>query len=270
MTYDPDENARKSYDVAIDAMREKLASFRCERIHDATLILGDCREVMASWPSCFRVDALLTDPPYGVGFTGKVTRHSNQSGGECYTDTEESFRGTVLPAIVAAIARVTRAAIFTGNRRLFEYPAPRDIGGIVCPGGGGISAWGFSCFHPVLFYGTSPYLSAGLGSRPTATVINHPGMHVTGESGIEHPCPKPIAFMEWLLNVASLEGQCILDPFMGSGTTGVACAKLGRKFIGIELEPKYFDIACKRIDDAYKQPRLFKDEPPKPKQEALL
>jgi DNA modification methylase len=57
---------------------------------------------------------------------------------------------------------------------------------------------------------------------------------------------------------------------MGSGTTGVACAKLGRKFIGIELEPKYFDIACKRIDDAYRQPRLFKDEPPKPKQEALL
>ena len=61
-----------------------------------------------------------------------------------------------------------------------------------------------------------------------------------------------------------------LDPFMGSGTTGVACAKLGRKFIGIEIEPKYFDIACKRIDEAYRQPRLFKDEAPKAKQEALL
>jgi site-specific DNA-methyltransferase (adenine-specific)/modification methylase len=65
------------------------------------------------------------------------------------------------------------------------------------------------------------------------------------------------------------DAQTILDPFMGSGTTGVACAKLGRRFIGIEIEPKYFDIACKRIDDAYRQPRLFKDEAPKMKQVAL-
>ena len=62
----------------------------------------------------------------------------------------------------------------------------------------------------------------------------------------------------------------VLDPFMGSGTTGVACAKLGRKFIGIELEPKYFDVACKRIDDAYKQPRLFAEPAPKPVQANLL
>ena len=62
----------------------------------------------------------------------------------------------------------------------------------------------------------------------------------------------------------------VLDPFMGSGTTGVACAKLGRKFIGIEIEPKYYEIALKRIDEAYRQPRLFQDAPPKPKQEALL
>ena len=268
--YDPAENARKSYDVAIDAMREKLASFRCERIHDATLYLGDCREVMASWPPCFRVDALITDPPYGVEFTGKVTRHTNKSGGASYIDTEDSFRNTVLPAIGFALPRASRAAIFPGNRRLFEYPVSREIGGIICPGGGGMSPWGFNCFHPVLFYGTSPYLAAGLGSRPTATVMNHPGMHVTGEADNDHPCPKPIAFMEWAVKTASLEGQTILDPFMGSGTTGVACAKLGRRFIGIELEPRYFDIACKRIDEAYRQPRLFKDEPPKPKQEALL
>ncbi len=62
----------------------------------------------------------------------------------------------------------------------------------------------------------------------------------------------------------------ILDPFMGSGTTGVACAKLGRKFIGIEIEPKYFDIACKRIEDAYRQGDLFVDPPAKPVQEAML
>jgi len=66
--------------------------------------------------------------------------------------------------------------------------------------------------------------------------------------------------------------ETVLDPFMGSGTTGVACAKLGRSFIGIELEPRYFDIACKRIEDAYKQADMFIEPAPapKPEQEVLI
>ncbi len=73
----------------------------------------------------------------------------------------------------------------------------------------------------------------------------------------DHPCPKPLSWMEWLCDRASLPGDTIADPFMGSGTTGVACANLERKFIGIEIEPKYFDIACERIEAAYAQGRLF-------------
>ena len=65
-------------------------------------------------------------------------------------------------------------------------------------------------------------------------------------------------------------GETILDPFMGSGTTGVACAKMGRKFIGIELDKKYFDIACRRIEEAYKQPDMFIEQPKKPKQEKMI
>ena len=91
-----------------------------------------------------------------------------------------------------------------------------------------------------------------------------------GEERGEHPTQKPIGVMAWAIQQLPADAKTILDPFMGSGTTGVACAKLGRKFIGIEIEPKYFDIACKRIDEAYRQPRLFKDEAPKAKQEALL
>ncbi len=72
-----------------------------------------------------------------------------------------------------------------------------------------------------------------------------------------------------LVERASLTGDKILDPFMGSGTTGVAAVKLGRKFIGIEIEPKYFDIACRRISDASKQPDMF-IERPNPKQEAMF
>ena len=74
--------------------------------------------------------------------------------------------------------------------------------------------------------------------------------------------------MAWCLGFLP-DAETILDPFMGSGTTGVACANLGRKFIGIEIEEKYFDIACRRIADAYKQPRLFPDEKPQPKPQEL-
>jgi len=79
----------------------------------------------------------------------------------------------------------------------------------------------------------------------------------------EHPTQKPVSVLEWCLGFLP-DASTILDPFMGSGTTGVACANLGRKFIGIEIEPKYFDIACRRIEDAYKQPRLFEDAKPAP------
>ena len=75
-----------------------------------------------------------------------------------------------------------------------------------------------------------------------------------GEERNGHPTQKPVNVMTW---VAEFTKGCVLDPFMGSGTTGVACAQLGRKFIGIEIEPKYFDIACERIDNAYRQARLF-------------
>lgn len=92
---------------------------------------------------------------------------------------------------------------------------------------------------------------------------------VNGYSG-KHPCEKPVSIIEHIVGTSSKKAQTILDPFMGSGTTGVACVKLGRKFIGIELDEKYFDIACKRIEEAYRQPDLFIESKPKPKQEELL
>ena len=84
-----------------------------------------------------------------------------------------------------------------------------------------------------------------------------------------HPCPKPVAYSRWLVQRAAEPGKTIIDPFMGSGTTGVACAKLGRKFIGIEIEEKYFDIACDRIQKACDQPDLFIESPKKAVQEVM-
>ena len=86
--------------------------------------------------------------------------------------------------------------------------------------------------------------------------------------GRTHPAQKPIEVMQWCVGFLP-EASTILDPFMGSGTTGVACIKLGRKFTGIEIEPKYFDIACRRIEEAWKQPRLFEEPKPKPQQTSL-
>ena len=85
-----------------------------------------------------------------------------------------------------------------------------------------------------------------------------------------HPCPKPLGFMERLIERATLDGETVLDPFMGSGTTGVACARLGRRFIGVEIEPRYFDIACRRIEDAQRQGDMFRPQPAAKAQQLTL
>jgi DNA modification methylase len=91
-----------------------------------------------------------------------------------------------------------------------------------------------------------------------------------GRVRIDHPCPRPIEQVEYVVESFVLRGETILDPFMGSGTTGVAAIKLGRKFIGIEIEPKYFDIACRRIEEATRQPDMFIERPKPMVQEALI
>ena len=89
--------------------------------------------------------------------------------------------------------------------------------------------------------------------------------------GKEHPTQKPLEVMKWCIDQLPHDVGTILDPFMGSGTTGVAAIKKGKAFTGIEREPKYFDIACRRIEDALKRPDLFIEAPkPKAKQETLL
>ena len=245
---------------------------RVEHIGDATLILGDCRDIL---PTLGNVDAVVTDPPYGVGLTVKTndfrgSRHyddgASMTASLSYADTEESVSELLAKAIPLALSKAERAAIFSGNRLLQTYPKADSFGCVFVPNGAGRDKWGFGCFNPILYYGRDPYLAAGLGSRPNAVSFNQPN-----REKIDHPCPKPVAWMEWLVTRASLPFHSVLDPFMGSGTTGVACAKLGRKFIGIEIEPSYFDIACKRIEDAYRQADFFVAPPaPAPIQEPLF
>jgi site-specific DNA-methyltransferase (adenine-specific)/modification methylase len=213
------------------------------QIADATLYLADCAEL---YDKIKKVEVVITDPPYGVDFKGKPL--DNKKGDKVlYRDTEDQFRGTILPRINSIIQHANRSAFFCGTRRMLEYPQPDDLGGIVCPNGTGPGRWGFICYHPILLYGKSP-------NPPTYTSveITNPGsVYAEGDYENDHPCPKPLVFMQWLIALASLPGETVMDPFMGSGTTGVACAGMGRKFIGIELEPHYFDIAVHRITDVY-------------------
>lgn len=245
---------------------------REEVIGDCRLILGDCLEVL---PTLGPVDAVVTDPPYGVG----LTRKTNDFRGSKFFDDGASAQFSknyddnpeVIAALVTAAADLylplaSRALVFPGHRMMWRYPEPSSAGTVYVPNGAGRDSWGFGCHNPVLFYGKCPYLSRGKGSYPNSATFNQPN-----REKIDHPCPKPVEWMLWAVNRASVAGETILDPFMGSGTTLVACVNLGRRGIGIEIDPGYFDTACRRVEAAYRQPRLFPDEKPKPPvQEALL
>ncbi len=237
-------------------------------IGDCTLYLGDCRDVL---PTLGRVDAVVTDPPYGVNFDGKAGHYRNDPSAKrddayvSYEDTPENFNIVVLPALSAALAISQRGLVFMASRNVQRLP-PGELGGIYLPNGCGRSTWGFQTFMHAIFYGACPYMAKGMGSRPNGRY----GLYGNDANAINHPCAKPLAAMEWAVGRASLEGEGILDPFMGSGTTGVACVKLGRRFIGIEIEPRYFDVACKRIEAAYAQPDLFIEAAPKPVQPSLF
>ena len=234
-------------------------------LHDGrvTLYCGDCREWLAAAPSCFRVDAVVSDPPYGVNYEGSVTKHGrNGFGYASIDDTPENVEAIYVPAIRAAVSKARSAIITPGNANAFKYDEPRSIGAIYYPSGANSGPWGFVCSQPLFYYGKDPYLMNALGSRPNAFSTTE-----ATDRAINHPCPKPIKQVEWMVNRVSLPGETILDPFMGSGTTGVAAVKLGRRFIGIEIEPRYFDIACRRIEEATRQPDMFVE--PAPTQETM-
>lgn len=223
-------------------------SFERVQIGDCTLYRGDCREVL---PTLGIVDAVVTDPPYGVNFKGKNTKHTKRDN-DGYISGDSA---TIGPEVIRICAELFPRVVATvGAATAFDYPKPTEIGSIFCPSGAGLGRWGFILTHPILYYGSCPYLALGKGHRPNSF------QSFARSEENDHPCPKPIEWMQWLVNKATTaSGQTVLDPFMGSGTTGVACVELGRQFIGIEIEPSYFDIACRRIEEAYGKGSFFDD-----------
>lgn len=240
-----------------------------ERIGGQRLILGDCLEVM---PLLGKMDAVVTDPPYGVEFAGKTAKQRDgtvkrgKSGySSAFEDTPEYIDDVVVYAINSCIGHVRSMAVTPGTRNAFLYPPPDDIGCFYSAAGTGLGRWGFSCSQPILFYGKDPYLMHGAGGRANSLGQSYPN----SANKFGHPCAKPLPQMLWLVNRATWPGDVVLDMFMGSGTTLVACQKLGRQGIGIELDPDYFEIACKRVDEATRQPDLFVEPVKAPVQEGF-
>lgn len=216
------------------------------------LYLGDCLEVMNGMPDK-SVDAVITDPPYGVdngnNLSSKETRKGLLVKNGGYDDSKEYFKTIVVPRVVESIRVSKRAMVFCVPPNIWMYPPPDVIGGFYLPASNARNKWGWTKIIHVLMYGSAPELN--LGAFPTGKEMRN---NIAEETG--HPTTKPLSWMRWLVALGSRDGDTILDPFMGSGTTGVACVQTGRNFIGIEIDPEYFKIAQKRIRDAEMQLRL--------------
>ena len=208
---------------------------RVEHIGDATLYLGDCLEVL---PTLGAVEGfgVLTDPPYGIGEHGGAQRTRGKPGYAKHLNLgwdRSRPNASIFPWLIAAPCG---SIIWGGN--YFADLLPPKMGWL---------------YWRKLMGGDFSDGELAWTSRDGAL-----REFVKCPKGMDkgHPCEKPAVLMEWCLGFLPDAGT-ILDPFMGSGTTGVACANLGRKFIGIEIEERYFDIACERISAAYAQGRLF-------------
>ena len=194
------------------------------------LYLGDCLEVMKSMPDK-GVNTIITDPPYGNNL-----KYSS------YLDTRENLE-KIVPIFMGECLRIAQRVVVTpGVANIYLYPKYTWILSWVNMAGVGSSSWGFSCWQPILVYGKDPFLQNRKGRRPDT--YQQKGNEV---AKVNHPCPKPTNVMRWIIERTTMVNETILDPFMGSGTTGVACIQTGRNFMGIEIDPNYFAIAEQRI-----------------------
>jgi len=209
---------------------------RIETIGNAILYLGDCRDIL---PTLGKVDAVVTDPPYGIGYSSAPVVGKNRSDKTRYAATDWD---TSAPDVTPAIQMADKAIVWGGN--YFGLPASRCW-----------LVWHKPDIAPSLSPVELAWTNINRNSGHYRYSISATGLERTAD-GNGHPTQKPLPLMKWCIGFLP-DAQTILDPFMGSGTTGVAAVQMGRKFIGIEREPKYFDIACRRIEDAQRQGRLI-------------
>jgi site-specific DNA-methyltransferase (adenine-specific) len=203
------------------------------QIGNATLYLGDCAEIL---PTLTGINAVITDPPYGIKRFEKGSLRFDKKG-----EYKDGIKWDKKPPkeFFDMLLNVAPQSIIWGSNN-FELPTSEYF----------------------LVWDKQQTVDNFASAELAYTNIKIPakvfrfGIHQHNKIEKDHPTQKPISLMEWCISFCK-DTQTICDPFMGSGTTGVACAKMGKTFIGIEKDPKYFDIACKRIELAYAQSDMF-------------
>lgn len=254
---------------------------RVEHIGDATLYLGDCRDIL---PTLGKVDAVVTDPPYSVSVKG--SSHVSRPGKG--TRRLDFFAGdddwSAMTALVEEAAAMAIAALgpkgsmywWCGHRQfntlttLFEakgFSTRFLVWSKLCPSPAPPGS-GWPSAAELCLYAYRP--GRTFNGSPKSSVIVSDSYRFGQPGKVDHPTQKPFPTISPLIAASTNPGDMVLDCFMGSGTTGVSCVRQGRKFIGLELDPRFFDIACRRIEDAYRQPRLFDEPAPKAVQPSLL
>jgi DNA modification methylase len=240
--------------VISDATLYAAGAKRVERIGGALLVLGDCREIAPKLP---RPAALISDPPYGMKWDTNAKRFSR--GGN---DWGASIVGDAEPFDPAPWLALGVPAVLWGMNHFSDrLPAGRTL------------IWLKQ--HPDAF---GAFLSDGEvawanGGTGVFVFYKHRAANPGAGEGVnerQHPTQKPSTLMRWSIERAKVPpGGTILDPYMGSGTTLVAAVQMGHPCIGIEIEPRYFDTACRRVAEAARQPSLFVPAAPAPVQHSL-
>jgi site-specific DNA-methyltransferase (adenine-specific) len=247
---------------------------KVETIGNATLILGDCLTVMQTLA---KVDAVITDPP----FEAEAHTQQRRALGRGSEDGRRDILNAALP--FAAIDEAGReqagkliaqgcsgwALVFCQAEAIGAWRLSLEAGGAkwrramawVKPDGmpqlsGDRPGMGYESIAAA-WCGSGGSSWNGGGRHGVFVIPKHDAGQGHGGASNEHPTQKPRRLMNELVGLFTTEGQTVCDPFMGSGTTGVACMTLNRPFIGIEIDPKYFELACERIDNAQRQERLF-------------
>jgi site-specific DNA-methyltransferase (adenine-specific) len=247
-------------------MRKKI------EIGSATLFLGDCMDIL---PTLDKVDAVITDPPYGESTHSNAKSNRGSGQGNKTIDFASMTANQLEQVLVVCGQKCSRWLISTMEWR---HIAKFDI---EPPNGWELIRFGvwvktnpmpqISADRPAQGWEGIAYMHSTNGNKKRWNGGGQHGNYVGAlvTDGL-HPTGKPIPLFSQFVDKFTDRGEIVLDPFMGSGTTGVAALQMGRKFIGIEREQKYFDIACKRIEQAVAQGQLFSPERPKQLQQSLL
>ena len=260
------------------------------QIGDATLYHGDCLEILPTLP---KVDAVITSPPYAQqrSYCGQLKPwDANMRGAFLNLPASDVCQIFVNLGLIHVDGECW--PYWEGWREWMRTIGWRVFGWYVWDQGDGLPGdWNgrLAPSHEFIFHFNKKSrlvnkwtvsksigrVITGTGMRradgTTAERMSHDGAAINSRKvadsvlrvyremrrDVEHPAAFPVRLPQEITQSFTDEGQTVLDQFMGSGTTGVACAQLGRKFIGIEIERKYFDIACERIDNAYRQKRMF-------------